>query len=392
MRFATVRPVRGHITKRGDAWRIHVYLGRDSATGKHRYLTRTVRGTKREAENVCAQLVAEAARGDHGETAAGSLGELLTQWLEHIEPNVSPSTLAAYKVYVEKWIKPKLGHVKLDRLRPADIDRFYASMRGSLQAASIRKAHTILRSALGQAVRWRMIAINPAASATPPRVDKPPINPPDPKDVARLLAAANETDPELGLFLRLAAVTGARRGELCGLRWSDLDEKAGQLLVERSIVKGTTEVVVKRTKTNRDRRIALDPGTVTALKAQRERMIKHAAACGVELPDDAFIFARDVEGLLPWRPDSGATGRFMKLRDSLGLKKVRLHDLRHYVATRLLDAGIPVREVSERLGHASATTTLTIYAASVPATDRIAAGIMGDLVDGKPRKKARPRP
>lgn len=81
----------------------------------------------------------------------------------------------------------------------------------------------------------------------------------------------------------------------------------------------------------------------------------------------------------------------MKLRDSLGLKKVRLHDLRHYVATRLLDAGIPVREVSERLGHASATTTLTIYAASVPATDRIAAGIMGDLVDGKPKKKARAR-
>lgn len=286
----------------------------------------------------------------------------------------------AYRVYLAKWILPALGAKKLDRLRPDDLDRFYGSMRGSLTAASIRKTHTILRSALGQAVKWRMIASNPAASATPPRVEKAPINPPDPREVARLLAAADERDPELGLFLRLAAVTGARRGELCGLRWSDLDVAAGQLLIERSVVKRTTEVVVKRTKTNRDRRVALDPGTVTALVDHRARAADRAEQCGSTLSADAYVFARDVEGRQPWRPDSGATGRFMKLRDELGLRQVRLHDLRHYVATRLLDAGIPVREVSERLGHASATTTLTIYAASVPATDRRAAEIMGALL------------
>ncbi len=94
----------------------------------------------------------------------------------------------------------------------------------------------------------------------------------------------------------------------------------------------------------------------------------------------AYIFSRDVEGLEPWRPDSGVTGRFAALRSSVGLPHVRLHDLRHYVATRLLDAGVPVRSVSERLGHASATTTLTIYAAPVPATDRRAAEILGNLL------------
>jgi integrase len=381
--------MRGHVTRRGDSWRLHVYLGRDSETGKQRYLTRTMKGTKREAETACAQFVAEAARGEHGETTAGTLRELVERWMAHIEPNVSPSTLAAYRIYLDKWILPALGTKKLDKLRPADIDRFYGSMRGSLAPASIRKTHTILRSSLGQAVKWRMIASNPAVSATPPRVDKPPITPPDPGDVARLLAAADVRDPELGLFVRLAAVTGARRGELCGLRWSDVDFEVGQLLVERSVVKGPTDIVVKRTKTNRDRRIALDASTVVALSNQRAQSRLRAEACGTELLEDAYVFARDIEGRQPWRPDSGATGRFMKLRDAVGLPHVRLHDLRHYVATRLLDAGIPVREVSERLGHASATTTLTIYAASVPATDRRAAEILGALlVDDRSRAVA----
>jgi len=374
--------MRGHISRRGDAWRVHVYLGVDARTGKQRYLTRTVRGTKREAEAVCAQLVAEASRGDHGDTAAGTLADLVGRWMERIEANVSPSTLAGYRIYLDKHMLPAFGPKRIDRLRPADIDRFYASLRGSLAPASVRKVHTILRSAFGQAVRWRMLSSNPVASATPPRVEKRPIEPPTPEEVGRLLAAASAADPELGLYVRLAAVTGARRGELCGIRWSDLDLGAGQLVVARSIVHGSDGIVVKATKTNRIRRVALDAGTVAALREQRTRQEERAASCHTVLAGDAYVFARDPEGLEPWRPDSSATGRFMALRDRLGLEHVRLHDLRHYVATRLLDAGVPVRSVSERLGHASATTTLTIYAAAVPATDRVSADILGGLLDG----------
>jgi len=371
-----MRGVRGHITRRGDAWRVHVYLGVDAATGKQRYLTRTVHGTKRDAERMCAELVVEAQRGSFGDTTAGTVGELLDRWVAHIEPNVSPSTLASYAVYLRNWIRPALEAKKLERIRPLDIDAFYTSMRGRLAPASIRKVHTILHSAFGQAVRWRLIAVNPVAAATPPRFDKPEITPPTPDEVGRLLAAADERDPELGTYVRLAAVTGARRGELCGLRWSDLDADEGQLLIERAIVQGKDGDVVKRTKTNRDRRIALDAGTVAFLARQRDRADERARLCGAALAPTAFMFSRDVEGLVPWRPDSGATGRFTRLRDDVGLHDVRLHDLRHYVATRLLDAGVPVRNVSERLGHASATTTLTIYAAAVPATDRLAADIL----------------
>jgi integrase len=388
--------MRGHISRRGDAWRVHVFLGYDSRTGRQRYLTRTVHGTRREAENVRAELVTEAARGEHGDTAAGTVNELLEQWLEHRRRDLSPSTVAAYRLYLDNWIKPALGTKRLDRLGPVDIDKFYASMRTKVAPATVRKAHTILRAALGQGVRWRMIHSNPAAAATPPRVPKPTITPPTPAEVARLMAAAQAQDPELGLFVRLAAVTGVRRGELCALQWGDLDFENGEVLIHRAIVKGTTQLVVKRTKTGRDRRIALDETTLSALVAQRKRMNDRAARCGfAPAGDRSFVFARDVAGELPWRPDSSATGRFIKLRDELGLPRVRLHDLRHFVATRLLDAGVPVRSVGERLGHASATTTLTTYAAAVPATDRAAADIMSGLVDDmpddRPRRPGRPR-
>jgi integrase len=357
-----------------------VYLGRDEDTGKHRYLTRTVRGTKREAETVCAALVAQASQGQFSKSA-GTMGELLEQWMDHIEPNVSPATLAAYRIYLDRWILPKFATFRVDRLRPAELDRFYAGLRDKLSPASVLKAHTIIRAALGQAVKWQMIATNPASLATPPRVRRPPIQPPSPEQVAALLAAADEFDPDFGLYLRLAAVTGARRGELCALRWSDVNLRSRELVVARALTRGTRELVEKPTKTHKSRRIALDPGTVAALERQRKIAVERAGACGVRLAADAYIFSRDVEGKQPWRPDSGVTSRFERIRRSVGLDEVRLHDLRHYVATRLLDAGMPVRTVSERLGHANATTTLGIYAQSVPATDRRAADLLGGLLD-----------
>ncbi len=89
--------MRGSISRRGDSWRVHVYLGLDSQTGKQRYLTRTVHGTKRDAERVCTELVTEADRGGFGDTSAVTFAELVERWLEHLKPNVSPATLAAYK-------------------------------------------------------------------------------------------------------------------------------------------------------------------------------------------------------------------------------------------------------------------------------------------------------
>src|SRR5207248_5999057 len=126
------------------------------------------------------------------------------------------------------------------RRKSIDSDRptstpFYASLRTHLSPARVLKVHSILRAALRQAVRWQMITDNPATHASPPRPVRPPVQAPTPDDVARLLAAAQAEDPEFALYLRLAAVTGARRGELCALRWDDIDLERGQFGVARPL-------------------------------------------------------------------------------------------------------------------------------------------------------------
>ena len=140
--------MRGSISRRGDSWRVHVYLGLDSQTSKQRYLTRTVHGTTRGR----AGLHRAGGRGRARRLrrpSAVTFAELVARWLEHLKPNVSPATLAAYKNYMRKWTLPALGPKKLERIRPVDLDLFYASLRPHLAGASVRTVHTLLHSTPG---------------------------------------------------------------------------------------------------------------------------------------------------------------------------------------------------------------------------------------------------
>jgi integrase len=143
-------------------------------------------------------------------------------------------------------------------------------------------------------------------------------------------------------------------------------------------VQGPDGLVEKDTKTHQTRRVALDAPTTAALVDHRTAAVERAEQCGSTLAGDAFVFAGDVTGTTPWYPDS-ASRRFRKACDDAGLKDVRLHDLRHYVATRLLSAGVDVRTVAGRLGHRNAATTLNVYSHFVPEADQEAAEILGRL-------------
>jgi integrase len=172
----------------------------------------------------------------------------------------------------------------------------------------------------------------------------------------------------------------SRRGEVCGLRWSDLDLSTRTLSIKRSIASVAGGTVVKDTKTHASRRIALDDATVAVLDEQRRRLEERAIACEVELDPDGYVFTEAADGTDPLHPDT-ITGRFTRVRKQAGLDGVRLHDLRHLHATQLLAAGVPVRTVSGRLGHANAATTLNVYAHSLEASDRQAADVIGGLLD-----------
>jgi integrase len=387
--------VKGHLRKRGEAWELRAYAGIDPLTKRQKYVTKTFRGGKREAEEALARLVTEVSGG--GQAAQDTtVGDLIRQWLDLAKAELSPTTARGYEWIVKTYITPTLGTVPLARLRTAQLDRMYAKLRDEggqdgkpLSAATVRQVHAIMRRALQQGMKWGWITSNPAAMASPPRVRGRDVEPPDPDTVIRLIEKAEEDDRDFACFLLLAASTGARRGELCGLRWKDVDLKTKTLTIARSVVEAAhSKLVEKDTKTHASRRIALDAGTVKKLREHRTRCEARASACGVVLTESAHVFSADPDGARAWAPND-VTKDFIRLRNRVGLGSVRLHDLRHFAATRLLAAGVPVRTVSGRLGHANAATTLGVYAHFVEESDRDAAAKLGSLLTPS---KARKRP
>lgn len=368
-----------------SGWEIRVDAGRDPVSGRRRQISRSVR-TKREAEAALAQLVVEVGGGQHG-GADMTFGTLLERWFEMRSPDWSPKTVLEHRRFIDRMVGPALGSVALRKLRSEDLDRFYGQLRKGggqggkpLKASSVRRVHVVVHSALVQAVKWRWIPFNPADAASPPTPAKVDIRPPTPEGVNRLLELATAKESEFGLFLRLAAVTGARRGAICALRYTDLDVEHRRVTIGRGIVEGPDGLVEKDTKTHPVQRVALDQHTVDLLVEHHRRMGERAEACGASLDDDAYMFSYDAACATPWRPD-GITSRFARLRVAAGLPKTRLHDLRHWVGTQLGYAGVPIATIAGRLGHSRNSTTLDMYTKSIDATDEVAAQVLADLLD-----------
>ena len=299
----------------------------------------------------------------------------------------SPSTALETTNFIRRYIEPGLGPFQVARLRTEDIDKLYRELRRRggkdgkpLAPGTVRRSHVIVHRALEQAVRWGSIRANPAHKAQVPRVPAPDIRPPAPSELVRLFALAEEADPAFAAFLWVAAATGAKRSELLALRWTDIDKLSSRMTIARGLVNGPHGFVVKDTKTHGVRRVALDPKTIEILAEHHRRAEKAAGSCAVVMAPDAYVFSNEADSSAPWRPDS-TTRAFRLLVERAGVPGVRLHDLRHYVATRLLAAGVDVRTVAGRLGHRNASTTLNVYAHFVQDADDEAATVLARLLD-----------
>ena len=369
-------------------WEVRVYLGRDTSTGRKRYRSRTVRGSRREADRVARAMVAEAETG--AETAAVepleevlTFGRWLDEWWVAKRTALSPSSVAPWRSAIELHLKPSLGDLPLEELRLHHLEDLYQGLvDGGLSPGRVQKVHTVASVALNAAVRRGLIAASPAALAKPPGGRRSEPDPPTPQEVAQLVTAAQADDPGLYEFLVVAANTGARRGEICALRWSDLDVGNRVLTIARAVAKGGGDgVVVRQTKTGTVARIAVSQQVVDVLGHRRERLCAVLGAADVELPADGFIWSQDPEGRRPIYPDTISV-RFRTLRERIGLDYIELRQFRHYTATQLLAAGIDVRTVAGRLRHARPAMTLDRYAAWVPARDREAADLLEGLNGG----------
>lgn len=375
----------GSLRRSGDRkWELRVSTGRDPVNGRYRYVSRTVTGTRKEAEAALAALLTTVNTGIGGHTGTDTgVAELIEQWLDLKRDSLSVTTWEGYAGKARFRLIPALGKLSVRKLTVRDIDLFYRALARDekLAASTVRQIHNVLTGALDQAVRWGWRVDNPARLATLPSVRQTDVSPPSPADV---MAAIERADQELATFVRLAAVVGGRRGEVGALRWTNVDVAAGELTITKALVESRDRTIYEKdTKTHQARRLAVDPATMEVLRTWRAEVERRASAVGVRVRDDGFVFSPEFDGSKPWRPYHW-TSAWRRLRDRVGLEpSVRLHDLRHFTATRMLDAGVPVKTVSGRLGHARAATTLNVYAHFIPASDRAAANLMGDLLRGE---------
>ncbi len=276
------------------AWQLRAFEGVDPISGKKRYRSKSFRDTKREAQKALNALVAEVDRGAVA-PAAKTVGALLTAWLEHIEHlGRSPTTLYGYRRLIEQ-LPDGFKKQPLGKVTPKLVDDLYVHLGtvGRRKPATVLRFHAVLRTAFSQAERWGWIDRSPIDRATPPRVHRKEIRPPEVDAVLKVIAAAEQSrSPENALVLRLLAATGCRRGEVVGLQWGDVDFDADPVTVtiRRAVVEVERELIVKPTKTHAVRTVGLDPDTAALLKAQWTTAVEIGLAGGVPPKPEHFVF------------------------------------------------------------------------------------------------------
>jgi integrase len=296
-----------------------------------------------------------------------TIGEYLDRWLkDSVERNVGPRTLSNYQLQVRQHLRPALGQVKLKALSPAHIQGLYRSkLDAGLAPSSVRYIHAVLHRALKQALRWGLVPRNASESVDLPRLGKEEVEVLLPHEVRAFLDAAREDRLE-ALYV-VAVTVGLRRGELLGLRWTDLElDGEPKLRVGRQLQRmrdGSGRRFVAP-KGGKGRTIRLPARTVEALKAHRARQAQARLKAGSLYQDGGLVFASEIG--TPLEPSNIDRRSFKPLLEKAGLPDIRFHDLRHTCATVLLSQGVNPKFVQELLGHADIKLTLGTYSHFLP--------------------------
>lgn len=316
------------------------------------------------------------------------------RWLPSLAASsLRETTVASYSGHVRAYLVPALGQKRLDQVTGADLAAMYGHLRQgggkggrALSATTVARIHATVSRSFGDAVDSGLLAMNPARSV--PRVARPR----QPRagssrlrywtaEQLRPFLAAIQEDRWLPVF-HLAAHTGMRRGEVAGLRWQDVDLVAGFLTVRQTRTSASNsgaavKVITDEPKSGKGRRIDLDPGTVAVLRTWRKRQAEDRLAVGGAWPGHGLVFTLE-DGTAP-HPDtiSSVWDRLVKAH---GVERITLHGLRHTHATILLMAGVPVKVVQERLGHATSAITQDLYGHVVPGIQAQAASVFAQAV------------
>ena len=373
----------GQIIKRGDRkWLVRIYMGTDPGTGKRRYHNCTITGTKKDAERYRTATLRRRDLGTFVEPARISLNDYLNRWLETAaKPRVRPRTLQDYHRYLD-YLRPILGNRRLDQIKPLDVQSAYTTIREKVSDHAVIHAHRTLRSALGQAVKWGILARNPAVGASVPAEPRREMCVLTPEEAA--LFQVESRQHERGLVFSFSLATGMRPGEVQALRWQDCDLDAGRVTVQQSLVVlkgGKWEIGEPKTPNSR-RTIPLPKSVTRDLVKHRAAQAEHRLRFRGTYEDLDLVFASP-----NGRPPNGdnLSRRTLKpILKALGLpRRFRWYDCRHTCATLLLAAGENPKVVSERLGHTKVAFTLDRYGHVMPGMQEKAAGKLEAILFGR---------
>ncbi len=366
----------GSVRLRGKTWTAYWFVT-DPATGKRQQRSKGGFRIQREAQAHLNSQQTKAAEGPYQAKADLKLtvAQLIDAWLVNRKlKGLKPATLAGYRNTADSWIVNKIGGLKAEELSTEIVEEWMARLLasggkrgGPLSARSVQYAGTVLRMACKWGVKTKRLRFDPTAVVTLPSAAGTKMLVWGRED-ATSFAAHIGTD-RLGVLYLIGLTRGMRRGELCGLRWANVDLVAGHLnVVETRIIVGGTDVQTSTPKTEAGkRRVPLDAGLVAALTAHRLRQKEERMAFGAGWTDTGYVFT--MEDGTPVKPDY-VSDKFTRLCKAADVPVIRLHDLRHGVVSHLLEAGYSPGVVADLVGHADASVTLRVYGHSMPgATD-----------------------
>jgi integrase len=357
-------------------------------TEERRRETKAGYATQKECRQAMHKLLVAVGEQSYAVPTKVSVREYLTkEWLPAVKSTIRPSTYNSYIQHVDCHINPHIGSVKLAKLTGSQVNALYAKLAESgkqdgkkgLSPMTIHHVHSCLHKACKDAVRWGHISRNPLDAADPPRKKGDGTREMRTWTREQLKAFLEAVaDERLSPLWHTIAMTGMRRGEALGLRWSDVDLENGRLSVRRALIPISRDVVVSEPKTAKGRRaIALDSGTVEVLKAQAARQLDEQTQADEVWIESGLVFTAANGAALD--PESVSRYWRQAVKRSM-LPSIRLHDLRHTHATLALQAGIHPKVVSERLGHATISITLDTYSHAIPAMQEEAAALIAGLV------------
>jgi integrase len=377
--------MRGGIIKRGSIY-YYVVRERDPQTGKtkprwvkgdrSRKVTEEMRDAARHAVN----------RGTYVAAQDLTVGKYLDNWIEAHEVELKPSTAASYRAKINSYLKPALGHERLQSLSPSRLSVVFRDLhqRGGVDGKpvsprTVEFARAVLRRALNDAVVDRLIEVNPVVGSKAPKKDGKPQHVTWTGEQAQMFLGAT-VDTRLAPLWQLALATGMRRGELMALTWSCVDLDARIVSVERSTAQLGNQLVTTTPKNHERRKIALDARTVAALRAWRKVQAPERLAWGAAYEDsEGLVFTRENGQRVSPNAVSKA---FLRAQAGLGLPRISLHSTRHSHATILLRDRVPVHVVAKRLGHKDPSVTLNVYADVIPDDDTSAVDVFSRAVWG----------